>query len=257
MKPKVSIITVCYNAASTLEDTIRSVISQDYENLEYIIIDGQSTDGTVELIKKYSKSIKTFISEPDKGMYDALNKGIGMANGEIIGMLNSDDFYIDSKVISEIVSLMDSSHADAAYANLFYVDQKDTDKIVRKWNSGPYKRKKFIYGWMPPHPTFFVKKELYEKYGGFNLAFKSAADYELMLRFLYKHNAKTSYLPKFIVKMRVGGMSNANLINRLKANREDKLAWKVNQVKHRPYTFLFKPLRKIVQYIAPKASVRS
>jgi glycosyltransferase involved in cell wall biosynthesis len=250
-KPKVSIITVCYNAADTLKDTIDSVLEQDYEDVEYILIDGQSTDGTLDLIKSYGDRIDQFISEADKGMYDGLNKGIQMAKGEIIGMLNSDDFYTDEHVVSDMVQAMSSGPGyESGYADLYYVDSKNTNRIIRKWKSGKYKRKKFKQGWMPPHPTFFLRKEAYEKYGGFNLDFRSAADYELMLRMLYKHELKAAYLPRYIVKMRVGGMSNASLLNRLKANREDRKAWKVNGLRPGPFTLTFKPLRKVLQYFS-------
>jgi len=272
LKPKVSIITVCYNAESTVADTIESVIGQDYPNLEYIVIDGQSTDRSLEIINRFKNQISKIISEPDQGMYDALNKGIAMASGEIVGMLNADDFYVDEKVVSDMVSVMSSSPpsyagistplnvtatedkdtgdwADACYADLHYVDAKNTDKVIRKWKSGKYKREKFKHGWMPPHPTFFLRKTAYEKYGGFNLEFKSAADYELMLRMLYKHQLNAAYLPRTIVKMRVGGMSNASLLNRLKANKEDRKAWKVNGLKPGPLTLTFKPLRKLIQYL--------
>jgi len=248
--PKVTIITVCYNASKTIANTIASVLSQDYENLEYIVIDGKSSDKSLEIINQYQDRISQIVSEPDRGMYDALNKGIEMATGEIVGMLNADDFYTDEHVVSDMVQAMSSgSGYESGYADLYYVDNRNTNKIIRKWKSGQYKREKFKQGWMPPHPTFFLRKEAYEKYGGFNLDFKSAADYELMLRMLYKHQLKAAYLSRTIVKMRLGGMSNANLLNRLKANREDRKAWKVNGLKPGPLTLTFKPLRKLMQYV--------
>lgn len=246
---KVSIITVCYNSEKTLKDTIDSVLEQDYDDIEYIIIDGKSTDGTIGLIESYDSQIDQFISEKDKGMYDALNKGIKMANGELIGILNSDDFYIDKKVISDLVKQIKSDDADALYADLYYVDAKDSSIVKRYWKSGTYKAGKFLKGWMPPHPTFFIKKWAYEKYGGFNLSLKSAADYELMLRMIHKEKVKLSYLPRVIVKMRIGGMSNSSIVNRLKANKEDQKAWKINELKPHPLTFLFKPMRKVFQFL--------
>ncbi|MAY82573.1 MAG: glycosyl transferase [Flavobacteriales bacterium] len=250
MNPKVTIITVCFNAAQTIANTIESVLGQDYPNLEYIVIDGKSSDKSLEIINQFQSQISKIISEPDQGMYDALNKGIGMASGDVIGMLNSDDFYVDEHVVSDMVTAMSSSPGyESGYADLYYVDNKNTDKVIRKWRSGVYKREKFKHGWMPPHPAFFLRKEAYEKYGGFNLEFKSAADYELMLRMLYKHKLNAAYLPRYIVKMRVGGMSNASLLNRLKANREDRRAWTVNGLKPGIHTLTFKPLRKLIQYL--------
>lgn len=254
MQPKVSILTVCFNSAKTIEDTIKSVIMQDYSNIEYILIDGKSTDNTLEVIQKYKGQLSRIISEKDKGMYDGLNKGLKLATGEIIGILNADDFYTEKNIISSVVDKLAKEKTDALYGDLYYVEEKDTDKVKRYWRSGAYRPGAFIRGWMPPHPTFFVKKEIYDRYGGFNLELRSAADYELMLRFIHKHKIKLSYLEKVMVKMRVGGMSNANLQNRYKANREDKKAWELNGLTPRKYTFWLKPLRKIGQFIKKKGS---
>lgn len=248
-EPLVSIITVCFNSAKTIEDTIQSVIAQTYANIEYLVLDGDSTDTTMEVVNGYKDIIAFISSEKDKGMYDALNKGIQKATGEIIGILNADDFYIDEYVIEKVVERMEEDKSDALYSDLYYVEGNDTSKVKRHWVSGKYKEGDFLKGWMPPHPTFFVRKEVYEKYGSFNLDLKSAADYELMLRLIHKHNIKLSYLPEVIVKMRVGGMSNSSLKNRLKANREDKKAWEINGLKPKPYTLLFKPLRKLKQFV--------
>ena len=247
---KVSIITVCYNSDSTIEDTIRSVIHQSYKDIEYIVVDGKSSDRTVEIIEKFSSDIEHVISERDNGMYDAINKGIELSSGDIIGILNADDFYTDSQVISDVVNLFLNSDCDGIYADLYYVDDKDTDRLKRYWKSGNYKHGKFLKGWMPPHPTFFLKKSCYQKYGKYNLLFKSAADYELMLRMIHKYCIRLSYLKRVIVKMRVGGMSNSSLLNRLRANREDKRAWEINDLQPKPYTFIFKPLRKLKQFIS-------
>jgi len=249
MQPKVSIITVCYNSAKTIEDTIQSVVNQTYSNIEYIIVDGLSTDNTLEIVNTYRENISKIISEKDNGLYDAINKGIGLATGNIVAILNSDDFYIDNNVIAEIVSKMETENADTLYADLYYVDALNTNKITRHWKSGSYKNGHFFKGWMPPHPTFFVRKEVYNKYGKFNLELKSAADYEIMLRFLHRYKCSVSYLPRVIVRMRVGGVSNASLKNRLKANREDKRAWEINGLKPKSYTLILKPLSKIGQFL--------
>ena len=244
---KVSIITIAYNSASTLKDTIESVVQQSYPNIEYIIIDGGSTDATLDIIKQYESKIAKVISEKDNGLYEALNKGIAVATGDVIGFLHSDDFYIHENVIGNMVSLLQKENADAVYADLYYVDKNNTDTIFRKWKAGTYEHGQFLNGWMPPHPTFFAKSWCYEQFGGFNLNLLSAADYELLLRFIHKHQITLAYLPEFIIKMRVGGKSNVSLYNRLRANNEDRRAWKINELTPRFYTLYAKPLRKIIQ----------
>jgi glycosyltransferase len=243
---KVSIITIAYNSAETIEDTIKSIIAQDYSNIEYIIIDGGSTDKTLSIVDKYKDSITTIISEPDKGIYDAMNKGVQNATGDIVGILNSDDLYANKSVVTRIVNAIGSK--DSIYADLVYVDRDNTDKVNRYWKSGKYKKGIFKKGWMPPHPTFFIKKLYYDKYGTYNLRLKSAADYELMLRMLHKHDISVVYLQEIITKMRVGGQSNVTLLNRLKANKEDRLAWKINDLRPGILTLTIKPLRKISQF---------
>ena len=244
---KISIITVCYNSVKTIEDTIQSVINQDHDDVEYIIVDGGSTDGTQDIVNKYRDSVDVFISEPDKGIYDAMNKGIQFASGEVIGILNSDDVYTSETVLSKVAQHIQG--ADAVYANLYYVHAENTSKIIRKWQSKPYKNGLFLKGWMPPHPTFFVKKSCYDKLGNYTLQLKSAADYELMLRFIHKHQIKLNFLDEFIVKMRVGGESNVSFKNRLRANKEDRMAWKMNGLKPNALTLYRKPLSKIGQFI--------
>lgn len=246
---KISIITVCYNSERTIDDCIKSVVNQSYTNLEYIVVDGKSTDNTMGIIASFGDKITKVVSEKDQGMYDAINKGIKLATGDVIGVLNSDDMYFDEYVLEEVMAKITAEKADALYADLNYVDQDDTNRIVRYWKSGSFKSNSFISGWMPPHPTFFIKKDWYEKYGGYSLDLVSAADYELMLRMIQKYHAKLSYLPRVIVNMRVGGMSNSSLVNRLRANKEDRKAWVMNGLTPKSYTLLFKPLRKIIQYV--------
>lgn len=249
---KVSLITVCYNSAETIEDTIRSVLSQTYTDIEYIVVDGASKDNTLQLIEKYKNKIAKVVSEPDKGIYDAINKGINLAHGDIIGILNSDDFYVDNHVIEDVVKTFVTTACACTYADLQYVDRNQPDLIKRNWVSGEYADGHFLKGWMPPHPTFFIKRECYKKYGLFNLELKSAADYELMLRMLHVHKIKASYIARVLVKMRIGGKSNVTLVNRIKANREDKMAWKINNVKPRFYTLALKPLSKLGQFFGKK-----
>ena len=245
---KISIITVCYNSATTIYDTINSVNSQTYPNIEHIFIDGLSNDDTLNIINCNAERNPVVISERDKGLYDAMNKGIALATGDIIGILNSDDVYSSKNVITNIIKKIEFSKVDTAYGNLIYTKADDLNHIIRYWKSGNFYKRKFLFGWMPPHPTFFVKREIYIKHGLFNLKLKSAADYEIMLRFLYKKNVSTIYLNEVLVKMRVGGKSNNSLISRLKANREDRLAWRLNDLKSMQATFILKPFRKIPQF---------
>ena len=245
---KISIITITYNSAATIEQTIKSVLNQTYGNIEYIIVDGLSKDNTLDIINKYQDRIAEIISEKDNGLYDALNKGIDLATGDIIGIIHSDDFYTSDKVIEKVVATFVNNNADAVYANLYYVDKDDVSKIKRKWHSGKYSEGAFLNGWMPPHPAFFLKKEIYNKYGKYNTTFKSAGDYELMLRVIHKHKIKLAYLDEFIVKMRTGGVSNVTVKNRVDANLDDRRAWEINGLKPRFYTLTLKPLRKIFQF---------
>lgn len=245
---KVSIITVSYNSAATIGDTIESVLSQQGVDLEYIIIDGGSTDETMEIVKGYGDRIHKVISEPDKGIYDGMNKGVGQATGDVVGILNSDDFYQNDQVLSKIVACF-QDEVEGVYADLVYVDQEDTDQVRRKWVSGAYQEGAFVKGWMPPHPTFFVLRTVYEKFGRYTLELRSAADYEFMLRVIHKHKIQLRYLPEVIVRMRVGGASNVSLKNRIKANREDKRAWEMNGLKPSALTFIRKPLSKVGQWM--------
>lgn len=244
---KISIITVSYNSAGTIRDTIESVLNQTYSDIEYILVDGASKDDTISIIKSYGTKISKLISEKDNGIYDAMNKGINVATGDVIGILNSDDFYSHSNVIKNVVQKFEKD-TDAVYGDLVYVSGADKNKIVRTWKAGKYEVGSFQKGWMPPHPTFFVKKSVYEKLGMFTDQLKSAADYEIMLRFIHKHQIKLNYLPEIIVHMRTGGASNVSLKNRFKANREDKKAWKMNGLKPSPLTFIRKPLSKLSQF---------
>lgn len=245
---KVSIITATYNSAATIEAALDSVQSQSYKNIEHIIIDGASTDATLSLLQKNGFSGK-LVSEPDKGIYDAMNKGIELASGDIIGILNSDDLYANPTIIEKVVELFETQQCDAVYGDLDYVDSVDITQVKRRWKAGSFKKGDFLLGWMPPHPTFFVRKTVYEQYGKFNLNLFTAADYELMLRFLYRYEVKVAYLQEIMVKMRTGGASNQSLRNRLLANKGDRLAWEINGLKPYWFTLFAKPLRKITQFI--------
>jgi glycosyltransferase involved in cell wall biosynthesis len=245
---KISVITATYNSEATVRDTLDSISRQDYPDVEHIIVDGRSTDRTLEIVANFPH-VKKVVSEKDTGIYDAMNKGIRMATGDVIGILNSDDVYIDPSVLGEVAQAFADPAVMTVYADLQYVYPENLDRVKRTWITGPFKRKSFYYGWMPPHPTFFVRKEVYQRIGVFNTDLRSAADYELMLRILLKFGMPAHYIPRVIVKMRAGGVSNASLRNRLRANREDRLAWKLNGLKPYFFTLYLKPLRKITQFI--------
>ncbi|TAN12877.1 MAG: glycosyltransferase [Chitinophagaceae bacterium] len=245
---KVSIITISYNSCNTIRDTIESVIAQDYSDIEYIIIDGNSNDGTKDIINSYKDKISIFLSEKDNGIYDAMNKGISLASGDLIGIINSDDCYANNQVISNVVGQILETNCDALYGDLIYLNNK-TGKPIRKWSSGKYKKDLFKYGWMPPHPTFFVKREIYKRYGSYNTLLKNSADYELMLRFIHRYEVTVTYLPEILVKMKTGGVSNSSFKNRWNANKEDILAWKLNNLCPLYITRWLKPCRKLLQFV--------
>jgi len=245
---KVTIITVTLNSEKFLEDCILSVIRQDYKNIEHIIIDGQSTDGTLAVIEKYKDHIAQWVSEKDYSMYDAINKGMRMATGDIIGTLNSDDVLAAKDVISKIVNCFETKKVDATYGDLVYVEQDDTNKVLRKWKGGEFNKNKFRFGWMPAHPTFYFKRNLLERCGYYETHFFSAADYEFMTRYLFYYKTSAAYVPRLIVKMRHGGMSNGNLFRRLRANRRDYLAMKKNRVPMPFVVSFLKPMIKLHQY---------
>lgn len=244
----ISVITVTYNSCSTLRDTIESVLSQSMA-AEHIIVDGGSTDGTLELLQSYSDRLAKVVSEPDEGIYDAMNKGIRLATGEVIGILNADDFYSHPDVLKKVVSVFSEKGVDSAYGDLEYVDPENTEKVVRKWKAGAYHPGDFLLGWMPPHPALFIRKSVYEQYGLYRPDFISSGDYEMMVRLMYKHRISAAYLPEVLVCMRAGGISNKSIWRRLAANREDRRAWKVNGIRAPFYTTILKPLRKVGQFL--------
>ena len=247
---KVSIITAVYNAASTVASTIESVIGQTYPNIEYIVVDGMSTDGTDKICNRYSDRIHLMIREKDHGIYDALNKGLSSATGDVIGLLHADDFFASSKVVERIASeFQGDSEIDGVYGDLMYVDARDVEKRLRLWKSTEYRKSRFRWGWMSAHPTVYFRRECYDRFGYFRTDFRLAADYELMLRMMMIHDATMKYIPETLVKMRSGGKSNQSIRNRLLANREDRMAWLVNGLRPPFGLRLTKPLRKLPQYL--------
>lgn len=245
---KVSVITATYNSEKTILDTVKSLDGQTYENIEYIIVDGASIDSTIKIINDNCTRISHIVNEPDKGIYDALNKGLRFATGDIVGFLHSDDLFASKDVIKNLVFTLKSAGADAVYGDLKYVEKEDTSKIVRFWRSGKYSRARLKNGWMPPHPTFFMKRDLYAKFGFFDLDFYISADYDSLLRYLWVKNVSMAYLPEVITLMRVGGASNRSLANIIQKTKEDVSALKKNNV---PIVkaILCKNLSKVSQFI--------
>lgn len=243
---KITIITVSFNSEATIKQTIDSVLAQDYSNVEYIVVDGASKDGTVDILKSYGDRIK-YISEKDKGIYDALNKGLKLATGDVIGTIGSDDFLPNSSVLGHVAETFIQTGKDVIYGDLQYINPDNEEKIVRYWSSGEYKIENWLKGWMPPHLSCYIKREAFVKYGNYITDFTCSGDYELMLRMMYKHKLSAGYLPKVLMTMRNGGTSTASWKHRYRANMEDRRAWELNQLQPKWYTLWMKPLSKISQ----------
>lgn len=248
---KISIVTATYNSSKTVEDTIKSVLMQSYKDYEYIIIDGVSKDHTLDIVKKYEPLFEgrmKIFSEKDKGIYDAMNKGFHRATGDVLMLINSDDLFARPDALNLVVKEFEKHpETDGVYANLYYVSQNNTDNIIRVWKTGGQKPMK--RGWLPAHPTFYVKRECYEKYGYFNLTYPLAADFELMLRFVEKHHIKLHYLPEYLVKMRLGGATSKNIQNIYRQDVETIRAFKENNLPGGSIMYLFwRYLPKIKQF---------
>ena len=255
---KISVITVAYNSAGTIGDTMSSVLRQTYSNIEYIVVDGCSKDGTLAVIQKYESLFKgkmRYISEQDEGIYDAMNKGIQMATGDVIGILNSDDVFYDEYVVEDVVNAFEIYHVDAVFGNLCFVKKKDLNAVVRVWRGSPYYPNAFIRGWHPAHPTFYVRRECYEHFGSFDVAFKVSADFELMLRFIEKARVSTFYLNRFFVKMRVGGESTGSLWRVIKGNVNVLRAFKKNGIHIPMYYPIMRLAPKIVGVLKHKLTL--
>jgi glycosyltransferase involved in cell wall biosynthesis len=245
---KVSIITICYNRKATIEQSIQSVLGQDYPNIEYIIIDGNSTDGTKNIIESYSDKISKYISEPDLGMYDAINKGLNIVTGDVVGLMHSDDVFYDSAVVSKIAAKFEKeSQTEGIYGNGIYVTNDAEEKLVRNRIGGVYNFNNLKSGWLPLHPTVYLKKSLIEKYGVYDLNFKIASDTEFLLRYLFKYKIKLSYLDDYIVKMRMGGLSTSYK-RAFEVLKEDYSIYKFHNVN--PISAVFqKKMQALVQYL--------
>lgn len=241
------------NSEKYLADCINSVRRQNHKNIEHIIIDGKSTDRTIPIILQHLDDISYWVSETDRGMYDAINKGLQVATGDIVGILNSDDMFASADAVKSIVDCFETSDTDSVYGDLVYVDAGNTQKILRYWKGVSYKRFRFRYGWMPAHPTFYMRRELIQQYGVYENHYYTAADYEFMARYLFLHKISSTYIDTMLVKMRSGGISNENIKSRLRANRRDFLAMKKNKI---PFSFIvsiLKPLIKLPQFNSPYA----
>lgn len=244
---KISIITVVYNNKKYIAGCIESVLNQTHKDIEYIVIDGGSTDGTLDIINNYKDKIFKIVSETDNGIYDAINKGINLATGDVIGILNSDDVYASNTIIEKVNSAFEVSNAQSCYGDLVYVST-DLSKIIRYWKSGEYNKKLIMKGWMPPHPTFFVKREVYDELGCFNTNLKIAADYDLILRFMARGGITTFYIPEVLVNMRIGGHSNRSIKNLAIKMKEDWKAMKSNGLANPGMALLYKNFSKVGQF---------
>jgi len=246
---RVSIITVTLNSARTLEDTIVSVMNQSYDNIEHIIVDGGSTDDTLAIVEKYKKQISHFITEPDKGIYDAMNKGINLATGDLIGTLNSDDIYADTTVISDAVKKFSEIDTDIIFADLWYVKYNDINKIVRRFRSSQFNPSLLPYGIAPAHPTMFVKRHIIEKYGSYKTDYKISADFEFIARIFYKTDVKYHYYPKVFIKMRMGGISTSGWRSLILSNREMLKACLENNIPTNIFKIFMKYPRKMIGFL--------
>ena len=279
---KVTLITVCRNVAPVIRETLDSILTQTHPDIELVVIDGASTDGTVEILREYAKpaqglptqegtlrvtatsgslagdpaevsevsrhGITTLVSEPDKGIYDAMNKGLARATGEIIGFVNAGDLLMTPNVIAQVVSAFKRAHVDAVYGDIIMVDEHDIHKVHRTWISGTYHRENFRRGWMPPHVGTFIRKSVYDRFGHFNTDLRIGADYEILLRFLYKHQVRTVHMREVLVRFRLGGMSNGSVRHILRANREVRRSWALNDLQAPPLLVTRKLWSKVMQF---------
>lgn len=230
MSLKISLITVAYNSAKTIKDSLNSVADQIYPHIEHIVVDGASSDGTLELVRNHHNPNIRLVSEPDSGIYDALNKGIRRATGDVVGFMHSDDLFADAAALQRVAAAFADPLIDAVYGDLQYVRRDNRDQVVRYWQSGAFSRNRLGWGWMPPHPTFYVRRSVYERLGMFDTSYRIAADYDCMLRFLGAGGIRVAYIPHVLVKMRLGGESNRSLKNILQKSKEDFRALTSNHV---------------------------
>lgn len=249
---KISIITTSYNSAHTLRDTMESVLRQTYTDYEYIVVDGASKDGTVDIIREYEPRFEgrmRWVSEPDRGIYDAMNKGVAMATGDVVGLLNSDDFYASDDILATIASeFSKSGNLDAIYGDVHYVDETDTTKVVRYYSSRKFTRKRMLMGYMPAHPSFYVRRECYEKYGSFDTSYRVAADFENLLRLIYVNKIHTRYVAKDFVAMRMGGASSSGFSSYLRIAADHFSAFKKNGLRPKYILYFLRYAKKLLEF---------
>lgn len=246
---KISVITACFNSQATIGEAIATLKHQSWPEVEHVVIDGASKDETVAVAQRTLGNEDVLVSEPDRGIYDALNKGIERASGEVIGFLHSDDLYAHDEVLANVAACFNDPMVGAVYGDLQYVDSEDTERVIRHWVAGTFSQSKLKLGWMPPHPTFFMRRELYQDLGGFDLGYLIAGDYDALLRYFASEKVRATYLPEVLVKMRVGGASNGSLKQILRKSREDVAAMRKNGIN--PLVALpCKNLSKLPQFLA-------
>lgn len=250
-RPKISVITITLNSAATIADTLRSVAFQTYPEIEHVLVDGNSSDDTLAIVKEYGRSGVRVLSEPDGGIYQAMNKGLRLAQGELVGFLNADDVYQDANVLEDVARAAQDQRVDAIYGDLVYVSRTNPTRVIRHWHSGHWAHRRLLFGWMPPHPTLFVRKALLDLLGGFDEQLRIAADYDLMLRLLNRPDVRVAYLERVVVRMRTGGASNRSLPMMWRKSREDLVALQRNRIGGW-FTLLCKNVRKLPQFVQGK-----
>ena len=245
---KVSLVTVCRNAGPVIAATLDSIVSQTHGNIEVVVIDGASTDDTVKILEGYRSKLGYVVSEPDKGIYDAMNKGLRAATGDVIGFVNAGDLLMTSEVVAKVVEAFERTGAHAVYGDIIMVDEADPNKVKRTWKGGAYRRDRFERGWMPPHIATFIRRDAYERLGLFNTDLRIAADYEILLRMLYVNKLPTTHISDILVRFRLGGLSNGSLRHIMKANAEVRRSWTLNGLKAPPLLVTRKLWSKVLQY---------
>jgi glycosyltransferase involved in cell wall biosynthesis len=253
MSLHISVITAVFNRAATLGESLRSVHSQRWPDVEHIVIDGGSTDGSLAILDQHKSRISRIVSEPDGGLYDALNKGIRHASGDVIGFMHADDEFATPQALAHVAAAFEDPDVGAVYGDLVYVKKNDVSRVVRYWRAGQYQRTQLTQGWMPPHPTFYVRREVYSRFGGFDTRYRIAADYENMLRILWRGRIKAAYIPEVLVRMRVGGISNMSIFNMLHKSREDYAAMRENGIGGLQ-ALLLKNVTKLPQFVTRVAA---